>query len=139
MKDSTAPLPFSTRTPTSSVRPPGCPCSWALEVCVKLTTEAFGIDVYEPGDIFYMNDPYLKGTRLNDATIFGPIFDNDELVGFAATRAHWLDVGGKDWRDYGLNRLIKSPVRWTDQVVSRYEPREDLIDLSAGTAASATR
>ena len=66
-----------------------------LEVCVKLTTEAFGINIYEPGDIFYMNDPYLQGTHLNDATIFGPIFVDGELVGFAATRAHWLDVGGR--------------------------------------------
>jgi N-methylhydantoinase B len=29
-------------------------------------------------------------------TVFGPIFHADELVGFAACRAHWLDVGAKD-------------------------------------------
>jgi N-methylhydantoinase B len=29
-------------------------------------------------------------------TVFGPIFVEDELMGFSACRAHWLDVGAKD-------------------------------------------
>jgi N-methylhydantoinase B len=29
-------------------------------------------------------------------TVFGPIFHERELAGFAACRAHWLDVGAKD-------------------------------------------
>ncbi len=40
-----------------------------LEICVKLTMEMFGKQVFEPGDVFYMNDPYMQGTHLNDATI----------------------------------------------------------------------
>ena len=102
-----------------------------LEVCVKLTTEAFGIDIYEPGDIFYMNDPYLQGTHLNDATIFGPIFVDGELVGFSATRAHWLDVGGKDpGMTMDSTEVYQEGVRWgPTKIVSRYAPREDLIDL----------
>ena len=43
-----------------------------------------------------MNDSYLTGTHLNDMTVFGPIFLAGDLVGFAASRAHWLDVGAKD-------------------------------------------
>ena len=67
-----------------------------LEICVKLAAEMFGWDAFRPGDVFYMNDSYMTGTHLNDATIFGPIYWQDQLVGFSATRAHWLDVGGKD-------------------------------------------
>lgn len=67
-----------------------------LEVCVKLTADMYGWDYFRPGDIFYMNDSYMTGTHLNDATIFAPIYYRDELVGFSASRAHWLDVGGKD-------------------------------------------
>jgi N-methylhydantoinase B len=102
-----------------------------LEVCVKLTTQAFGVDIYEPGDIFYMNDPYLQGTHLNDATIFGPIFIEGELVGFAATRAHWLDVGGKDpGVTMDSTEVYQEGVRWgPTKIVSRYQPREDLLDL----------
>jgi N-methylhydantoinase B len=43
-----------------------------------------------------MNDSYLTGTHLNDMTVFGPIFREDEVIGFSACRAHWLDVGAKD-------------------------------------------
>ena len=56
----------------------------------------YGREVWQPGDVWIMNDSYLTGTHLNDMTVFGPIFHDDELVGFAASRAHWLDVGAKD-------------------------------------------
>ena len=67
-----------------------------LEICTRLTEEMYGREVWQPGDVWIMNDSYLTGTHLNDMTVFGPIFHADELVGFAACRAHWLDVGAKD-------------------------------------------
>jgi N-methylhydantoinase B len=67
-----------------------------LEICTRLTEETYGREAWRPGDVWVMNDSYLTGTHLNDMTVFGPIFSEDELVGFAACRAHWLDVGAKD-------------------------------------------
>ena len=67
-----------------------------LEICTQLTEEMYGRDAWQPGDVWIMNDSYLTGTHLNDMTVFGPIFHDGELVGFAASRAHWLDVGAKD-------------------------------------------
>jgi len=67
-----------------------------LEVCVQHVIDTFGKDWLHPGDIIAMNDPYIQGSHLHDVTVFGPIFYHGDLVGFAATRAHWLDVGGKD-------------------------------------------
>ena len=67
-----------------------------LEICTRLTEEMYGREAWRPGDVWIMNDSYLAGTHLNDMTVFGPIFHDDELVGFAASRAHWLDVGAKD-------------------------------------------
>ena len=67
-----------------------------LEICTKLTEEMYGRSIWKPGDIWIMNDSYLTGTHLNDMTVFGPIFKGDDLIGFAASRAHWLDVGAKD-------------------------------------------
>lgn len=46
------------------------------------------------GDIFLHNDPYTGGTHLNDILMLYPVFDNGELIFFAAVRAHWGDVGG---------------------------------------------
>ena len=67
-----------------------------LEICTRVTEERYGRDVWQPGDVWMVNDSYLGGTHLNDMTMFGPMFDEDELVGFSASRAHWLDVGAKD-------------------------------------------
>jgi N-methylhydantoinase B len=67
-----------------------------LETCTKATEERFGRDVWQPGDVWILNDSYLGGTHLNDVTIFGPVFAGDTLVGFTASRAHWIDVGSKD-------------------------------------------
>jgi len=67
-----------------------------LEICTQLTEEMYGRESWTPGDVWIMNDSYLTGTHLNDMTVFGPIFHEQELVGFGACRAHWLDVGAKD-------------------------------------------
>jgi len=48
-----------------------------------------------PGDAWILNDPYRGGTHLPDITLVSPVFWRDELVGFAASRAHHADVGGK--------------------------------------------
>ncbi|WP_431876007.1 hydantoinase B/oxoprolinase family protein [Amycolatopsis sacchari] len=67
-----------------------------LETCTRATEEQFGREVWQPGDVWILNDSYLGGTHLNDVTIFGPVFVGDTLVGFTASRAHWIDVGSKD-------------------------------------------
>ena len=67
-----------------------------LEICVQLTEDRFGRDAWRPGDVWLMNDSFLTGTHLNDMTVFAPIFHDGEIEGFAASRAHWLDIGAKD-------------------------------------------
>lgn len=102
-----------------------------LEICVKLAAEMFGWEAFRPGDVFYMNDSYMTGTHLNDATIFGPIYWNDQLVGFSATRAHWLDVGGKDaGGPMDSREIYQEGMRWgPTRIYDRGEAREDIIDL----------
>ncbi|KAA5835218.1 hydantoinase B/oxoprolinase family protein [Saccharopolyspora hirsuta] len=67
-----------------------------LEECSRHTEAEFGPDVWRPGDVWVLNDSYIGGTHLNDCTVYAPIFVQDELVGFAASRAHWIDMGSKD-------------------------------------------
>lgn len=48
------------------------------------------------GDIFIVNDPNFGGvTHLNDMIVAEPIFFQNELVAWAASIAHWGDIGGK--------------------------------------------
>jgi N-methylhydantoinase B len=49
---------------------------------------------HEPGDTWILNDPYRGGTHLPDITLITPLFLEDGLAGFAASRAHHADVGG---------------------------------------------
>lgn len=67
-----------------------------LEVCTRYTEELLGAECWEPGDVWVLNDSYIGGTHLNDCTVFAPIFVDDDLVGFATSRAHWVDMGSKD-------------------------------------------
>ena len=47
-----------------------------------------------PGDVFLHNDPYNGGTHQADGLICRPIFAGGTLLGFAANRGHWMDIGG---------------------------------------------
>ena len=53
-----------------------------------------GAGAIAEGDVFVLNDPYNGGTHQADGLICRPIFAGGELLGFAANRGHWSDVGG---------------------------------------------
>src|SRR5262249_56988340 len=44
-----------------------------------------------PGEVFVVNDPYTGGTHLPDITLV-----SRTALGFAVSRAHHSDVGGKE-------------------------------------------
>jgi N-methylhydantoinase B len=48
----------------------------------------------EEGDVFIHNDPYRGGTHQADVLVCRPMFGQGELLGFAANRGHWSDIGG---------------------------------------------
>lgn len=50
--------------------------------------------VFAPGDVYLHNDPYDGGTHQADVCCVRPMFAAGRLVGFAANRGHWSDVGG---------------------------------------------
>ncbi len=102
-----------------------------LEICVKLIAEEHGWDYFKEGDVFYMNDSYMTGTHLNDSTIITPIFWQGSRIGFAASRAHWLDVGAKDpGTPVDSFEIYQEGVRWgPTRLYENGEPREDVIDL----------
>ncbi|WP_033209730.1 MULTISPECIES: hydantoinase B/oxoprolinase family protein [Streptomyces] len=67
-----------------------------LEECTRATERMYGREVWQEGDVWVLNDSYIGGTHLNDVTVYAPIHVGGELVGFAASRAHWIDMGSKD-------------------------------------------
>ena len=69
-----------------------------LSFCVENAVAAIGGEgVLEPGDVILFNHPFGTGSHPQDAALVMPVFLRDEeLVGYAAVKAHWLDIGGKE-------------------------------------------
>jgi N-methylhydantoinase B len=68
-----------------------------MSFCVEGAVEEVGGEgELEPGDVILLNDPYKTGSHQQDAAVVMPVFLPDgELVGYAAIKAHWLDIGAK--------------------------------------------
>lgn len=76
----------------------------SLVHCIKAAVEAVGGEhALEPGDLLLYNLPYNSGTHANDVALVKPVFivnreanreAKHELIGYAAVRAHWIDIGG---------------------------------------------
>jgi N-methylhydantoinase B len=100
-----------------------------------------------PGDAWILNDPYRGGTHLPDITVISPLFHDDELVGFAASRAHHADVGAEepgsmpaDSHSLADEGVVIPPTRLTLEVLHDLagrmrNPRERQADLRAQLAA----
>jgi N-methylhydantoinase B len=102
---------------------------------------------HRPGVSWVLNDPFAGGTHLPDITVVTPVF-TDELIGFAASRAHHADVGGRvpgsmpaDSRTLSEEGVVIAPRPLTPEaieelVVQMRQPRERRADLRAQLAAN---
>jgi N-methylhydantoinase B len=105
---------------------------------------------HEAGVSWIMNDPFAGGTHLPDITVITPAFADGALIGFAATRAHHADVGGRvpgsmpaDSTTLAEEGVIIEPQPLTEETLAALvgrmrQPRERRADLRAQLAANAT-
>jgi N-methylhydantoinase B len=104
-------------------------------------------ETLKPGDFYINNDPYQGGQHLQDVFIYSPIFVEGELVGFAGSVSHHLDLGGgnpgltpdaadvhaegiifppsvynfeRDWSGGPLERLVAANIRAPDQTIGDF-------------------
>jgi 5-oxoprolinase (ATP-hydrolysing) len=63
----------------------------ALGLCVRLVKAAVAMG---PGDAVVTNHPAFGGSHLPDVTVITPVFHEEELVAFVASRAHHAEIGG---------------------------------------------
>ena len=102
-----------------------------LELGIAVTTEAIGgPEAYRPGDVYMVNDPYLVGSHTYDVNVFSPIFLDGRLIGFGATKAHWLDIGAKEaGRPVDTTEIYQEGYRFGPTAVYRAgEPVREVID-----------
>jgi N-methylhydantoinase B len=95
-----------------------------------------------PDDVFILNDPFAGGTHLPDITLV-----SRTALGFAATRAHHADVGGRepgslpaDSTTLGDEGIVIPPTRLDDRFLADLldrvrNPEERRGDLRAQLAA----
>ena len=113
---------------------------------------------HSPGVSWILNDPFAGGTHLPDITVITPVFapagasagEHAELLGFAASRAHHADVGGRvpgsmpaDSSSLEEEGVVISPrplqEHTIEQLVARMrQPAERRADLRAQLAANRT-
>jgi N-methylhydantoinase B len=68
-----------------------------LSFCVQAAVDAVGgPQALDPGDVLLYNHPYGTGSHPADAALVMPVFHEGELIGYAAVKGHWLDIGAKD-------------------------------------------
>ncbi len=65
-----------------------------LGIAVKDGIARYGLDGFAPGDVIIMNHGQVCGQHLNNIVIYAPCFHDGKVVAFAASRAHWVDIGG---------------------------------------------
>ncbi|HEY2718024.1 MAG TPA: hydantoinase B/oxoprolinase family protein, partial [Solirubrobacteraceae bacterium] len=105
---------------------------------------------HAPGVSWILNDPFRGGTHLPDITVITPVFTADEqtLLGFAASRAHHADVGGRvpgsmpaDSHKLSEEGVVISPRvldgATIDELVAQMrQPQQRRADLRAQLAAN---
>jgi N-methylhydantoinase B len=103
-----------------------------FDYTVKGVIEKYGVDGFREGDVIIVNDPYMSGTHLNDVGVVAPIFYHKKPVGFAASKGHWLDVGGMAFGSWGPGRTeiyqegIQVP---PSRLYSGGKPNQDIIEI----------
>jgi N-methylhydantoinase B len=106
---------------------------------------------HRPGVSWILNDPFAGGTHLPDITVITPVFaPGEELIGFAASRAHHADVGARvpgsmpaDSRTLEEEGVVISPQPLSEEAMERIvarmrQPHERRADLRAQLAANRT-
>jgi N-methylhydantoinase B len=104
---------------------------------------------HAPGVSWVLNDPYAGGTHLPDITVVTPAFTDDgELLGFAASRAHHADVGGRvpgsmpaDSKTLDEEGVVIAPRVLDDDAIAELaeqmrQPAQRRADLRAQLAAN---
>jgi N-methylhydantoinase B len=104
---------------------------------------------HRAGVSWILNDPFAGGTHLPDITVITPVFAaGGEPIGFAASRAHHADVGGRvpgsmpaDSRELSEEGVVIAPRPLDDAAIVELsgrmrQPLERRADLLAQLAAN---
>ena len=102
----------------------------SMAYCMRSIVASF---TWENGDAVIFNDPFLGGTHLPDITVVIPVFAENKLLGFAASRAHHTDVGGLSPGSMGVHTrladegVVLSPQYWIKKGIEEPDALAELL------------
>lgn len=66
----------------------------AMHLALKILLDKyFPLETIEKGDVLILDHPYYGGTHTSDIILYSPVFVEDEIIAFAASIAHHIDMG----------------------------------------------
>ncbi len=128
--------------------------SGAMHVSLKvLLRDYFPLEEIQEGDVLILNHPYYGGTHTSDIIVYTPIFVEEEIIGFAVSIAHHIDLGSMQATGLAIatdlyqEGLLLPPLklyeegRLNDTLIKMLQanvryPKEVLGDLRAQMAAN---
>ena len=78
---------------------------------VKNCLDVIGKENIEPEDVIIATLPDITGSHTSDAILFTPIFYQDKIFGYAATKAHWQDLGAKNTYPVDATNIYEEGLR----------------------------
>lgn len=68
-----------------------------MSFCVEGAVAGIGgEEALNPGDVILYNKPFGTGSHAQDMAVVVPVYHAGELVAYAASKAHLIDIGAKD-------------------------------------------
>ena len=83
----------------------------SLGPSVKNCLDIIGKENTEPGDVVVSTVPDITGSHTSDAVLFTPIFFEDKVFCYAATKAHWIDLGAKNTYPVDATNIYEEGLR----------------------------
>lgn len=81
---------------------PGSPLfNGTLTFTIRHVVAHLGEQNIHEGDVLLSTYAYWTGSHPQDAVIIAPVFVAGKIFGYAASKAHWIDIGAKDV--YGID------------------------------------
>ena len=103
----------------------------ANDYSIRKGVEYVGERNMNEGDIVLMNYPYWSSAHTLDPCLFSPVYLDDEIIGYAVVRAHWMDMGAKDaaYVHDSTEVYQEGLIFPGTKIYKRGEPDEQLLEL----------
>lgn len=103
----------------------------AMKFSAEAAVRKIGLENVREGDVLIVNDPYEGGTHIPDISFIMPIFHSSQLIGFAVSRGHWMDLGGgaAGGQSFGTHIAAEGLRLPPLKMYQNYQVNEDLLAI----------